>query len=202
MKQAYDRGTRPPVSATHPIGGVMTGVTRLAGVLALSVLLVAGCTTEPAPRPTDSGAVSPTPSASATPEEVLLRLFYVAVGDDGASGEAFGCGDSLIEIESEPVVTDDVLRATIERLLADTEREIGESGLSTALAESSLTYVDGAVQDGIVTVDLSGELAPAGECDNPRIELQLERAAMAATGADEARVFVNGERLEDVLSLR
>jgi Sporulation and spore germination len=133
---------------------------------------------------------------------VLLTLYYIRLSDDGASGEPIGCGDSLVAITSEPVTTNDVLRASVESLLDDTQRNLDGSGLYTALPGGTLSYVDGAVDDGTVTVNLTGLPAPAGECDNPRIQGQLERTAMAATDATEARILVDGVPLADLLSLK
>ena len=167
----------------------------IVGVVATSLVLL-GCTPGSSPSP------SPSASESPPPEPTPLTLFYVAIGDDGVSGEPFGCGDSLVSIETEPVATNDVLRASMERLLSDTDREIGESGLMTALAEGTLSYVSGSVEDSLVTVELTGEPAPAGECDDPRIIEQLEGTALAATGATDVRILVDGVPIRDVLSLR
>ena len=47
-----------------------------------------------------------------------------------------------------------------------------------------------------------GAGAPAGECDDPRIIEQLEGTALAATGATDVRILVDGVPIRDVLSLR
>lgn len=173
--------------------GVLTRA--VVGAVATSLILL-GCTPTPGPSP------SPSASESPSPEPAPLVLYYVAIGDEGASGEPFGCGDSLVAVETEPVATADPLRASMERLLSDPDREIGESGLTTALAQGTLSYVDGSVMGSEVTVELTGEPRPAGECDDPRIIEQLERTALAATGASEARILVDGVLIQDVLSLR
>lgn len=167
------------------------------GIIATGLLLI-GCTPAPSPTPSPSGSTSESP----TPEPMPLTLYYVAIGDEGASGDPIGCGDSLVAVETEPVTTDDPLRESMERLLSATERVIGESGLITALADGTLSYVSGSVEGSVVTVELTGQVAPAGECDDPRIIEQLERTALAATGASEARILVDGELIQDVLSLK
>ena len=168
-------------------------------------LALAGCAAgdeEPSesasPPPTTSSA-SPTPSRE--PEAAPLTIYYVQLGDAGASGELLGCGDSIVAFETEPVATDDPLAASMERLLSDPEREL-ESGLYSAIPGGTLAYVGGDVVDGTVTVQLTGSPAPAGECDNPRIETQLKRTAMAAVGATDAVVLVDGVPIEDLLSLK
>ncbi len=178
---------------------------RAAAAGAMLVILgLTGCApagNEPSDSPTASPTGSPAPSPA--PRAAPLTLYYVVLGDDGASGEPIGCGDSLVAFETDSVVTDDVLRASIERLLADPERELGGTPPRySAIPGGTLAYVSGEVDGGTVTVQLTGAPAPAGECDNPRIEAQLKRTAMAATGATAAVVLVDGELIEDVLSLR
>ena len=135
------------------------------------------------PPPATSSA---SPSPSSEPEAAPLTIYYVLLGDEGASGELLGCGDSIVAYETEPVATDDPLSASMERLLSDPAREL-ESGLYSAIPGGTLAYVGGDVVDGTVTVQLTGSPAPAGECDNPRIETQLKRTAMAAVDAAGTR---------------
>lgn len=175
-----------------------------AGVI-LAVALMGCAAGDEAPSespspPATTATASPSPSPA--PEAAPLTLYYVVLGDEGASGELLGCGDSIVAFETEPVATDDPLAASMERLLADSERELGESGLYSAIPGGTLSYVGGDVVAGTVTVELTGSPAPAGVCDNPRIETQLKRTAMAAVGAAEAVVLVDGVRIEDLLSLK
>ena len=178
-----------------------------AAAVMLVALGLAGCAPDAGPggSPTATPSASPTasPTPSPTPQAAPLTLYYVVLGDNGASGEMIGCGDSLVASETDPVATDDPLRASMERLLADPERELGGTpSLYSAIPGGTLAYVSGEVDGGTVTVELTGAPAPAGECDNPRIETQLKRTAMAASGASEAVILVDGETIEDVLSLK
>ncbi|MTH67160.1 hypothetical protein GJ743_02075 [Agromyces bracchium] len=181
----------------------------MAATTALAVLAFSGCapdTGEPTDSPTPAATSSePTTPAATAPGPVAERLvlFYVAYGDEGTVGEPIGCGDSLVGIVTEPVTTADPLRESMERLLAGTSRDLGTTGLHSALPGGTLAYTDGGLgADGVVTVELTGLPSPAGSCDNPRIEAQLERTAMEAVGASEALVLVDGVPIEDVLSLQ
>lgn len=187
----------------------MRSASRAMTAMTAVLLLLAGCAPSggesPTPSATESAGPQPTASPAPTAPEtrtVPLTLYYVALGDEGVTGEPIGCGDSLVAFTTEPVTTDDVLRSSMERLLADTDRNLGGSGLYSAIPGGTLSYVDGSVEAGTVTVELTGRPAPAGECDNPRIELQLERTAMAATDATDALVLVDGVPIADVLSLK
>ena len=174
----------------------------------LVLLALAGCAPADdgpsgSPTATPSASATPSPTGSPTPQAEPLTVYYVVLGDGGASGEMIGCGDSLVAFRTDPVATDDVLRASMERLLADPQRELGGTPpLYSAIPGGTLSYIGGEVEGSTVTVQLSGAPAPAGECDNPRIETQLKRTAMAATGASDAVVLVDGEPIEDVLSLK
>jgi hypothetical protein len=146
---------------------------------------------EMSPSPSDTGSES-------KPER--LTLYYVKVGDKGASGTAIGCDDSLVAVETDPLVATDRVQTAMEELLQDKEATNPENGLTNALAASDLTYVDSKTTADSVTVNLSGEISAGGTCDTPRIEEQLTRTAATAAGTQEAEILVNGREISEVLS--
>jgi hypothetical protein len=174
--------------------------------------LLAGCTVgdvSPSPTANESATAPPTRTETAQPTTpgpeptaAPLTIFLVLIGDDGASGEPIGCGDSLVPVTTEPIATDDPLRASILRLLEAPEGEVIDQPYYTAVPGGTLDYVDGRLEDdGTVTVELTGAPLPGGECDDPRIIAQLERTAMFATGASDATVLVDGVPIEEFLRL-
>ncbi|MGH3654084.1 GerMN domain-containing protein [Glutamicibacter sp.] len=179
-----------------------------------ALILASGCspgsggeTAESPAPPTSAGTATPAQSSapapsSADPTTAALTLFYVAVGDEGKSGPAIGCGDSLVSSETGPEEFTNQVEASIVALLADDEEELGESGLRNALAGSDLEYVSSMVDGDVVSVELSGTLSSGGTCDDPRIIGQLEYTAMTAAGTGEARILVDGTVLEEVLSAK
>src|SRR5680860_1216894 len=112
-----------------------------------------------------------------------LTLYYISIGDNGASGEKIGCGDSAVAVKTEDVKTDNVVSSTFSRLLANHNQFYGESGLYNVLYSSNLTFLSSYKVDDTITVNLSGNLSLAGECDNPRVQAELEMAAKTAAGA-------------------
>lgn len=138
-------------------------------------------------------------SETTTDTKTRLRLYFIALGDKGASGTSLGCGDSLIETDTEAVGTTDKLQETFERLLASHDQTYGDTGLYNPLYQSQLTFVSGQVSGDTVTVKLSGTIKQAGECDTPRIQAQLTSVAKAATGATHATITVNNKSLDKVL---
>ncbi len=149
-----------------------------------------------ASAPTTSSAASSSASATTAP----LTLYYVATGDDGVSGAKIGCGDSLVATYTEPVTFTDQLRKSMERLLADDEQFLGQSGLLNALYMSDLEFVAGAIDGDAVTVELTGEVILGGACDAPRVSEQLHQTAETATGAGSSVVLVDGVSLDELMS--
>lgn len=131
-----------------------------------------------------------------------LTLYYIAINDAGQSGDKIGCDDSIVPVKTAEVTTDDVIKSTFERLLADKNQYYGQSGLYNALYRSNLVYVSSAVVDDTVTVTLTGNLSLGGECDNPRVQAQLESAAKSAAGVRKAMIMLNDKPLSEALSLQ
>jgi hypothetical protein len=183
-----------------------------AAATAMVAALLAGCTVggaAPTPSANESATAPPTPTESlepttpgVEPTPAPLTIFLVLIGDDGASGEPIGCGDSLVPVTTEPIATDDRLRASIVRLFEAPEGEVIDRPYYTAVPGGTLDYVDGRLEsDGTVTVELTGTPLLGGECDDPRIVAQLERTAMFATGASEAEILIDGVPIEEFLRL-
>jgi len=171
-------------------------------------------TLTPSPAPTSTTAAPPSsgpasppateePATPAFPEQVApLTIYYVAIGDNGVSGPAIGCGDSLVATTTAPVRFTDQVGPSIGTLLTNKSRDVGLSGLVNVLYQSDLTYVGGELTGSTITIWLTGQFMLGGVCDIPRAKAQLEYTAMAASGATSAQVFVNGRPLDEVLSLK
>jgi len=156
--------------------------------------------------PSSTAAPSATPTfvptaTSSKPQTVLIYL--IAVGDNGASGEMIGCGDSLVPIEVAVEPTRAVLRAALTALLnLPTDITYGQSGLYNALYLSDLKIDSLDIVDREAIINLRGSLITGGECDIPRIEAQLTAAALQFSTIDTVTIYVNGTLLQDLLDLR
>ncbi|WP_415854476.1 hypothetical protein [Sinomonas sp. G460-2] len=160
--------------------------------------------TTPSPTPTSPApSTTAAPSSTGLPEQLApLTIYYVAVGDNGASGPMIGCGDSLVATHTAPVRFTDQVGPSIRTLLDNKSRSVGMSGLVNVLSQSTLAYVGGSFDGTTITIYLTGQFMLAGECDIPRAKAQLEFTAMTAAGATRAAVFVNGRPIDEVLSLK
>jgi hypothetical protein len=171
--------------------------------------------TAPPPAPTITPtiapptAVPPTAEATAGPATVpaaqqvdMVTIYLIAIGDNGVSGPMVGCGDSAVAVNVPIVPTDQPLKPAIEALLAIKDQFYGESGLYDALYQSALTVDSASITGDTAAVALSGSLLQGGECDSPRIKAQLELTAAQFPGVTQAAITLNGQSLDDALSLK
>ena len=130
-----------------------------------------------------------------------MRIFVVALADNGRSGKKIGCDDSIIGVEREISRTVAPLRAAMGELLSIHDPYYGESGLYNALYRSSLAIQSlGIDAQGQATVKLTGELMIGGVCDDPRVFAQLTETALQFSTVKGVAVFINGRELSEVLS--
>jgi enamine deaminase RidA (YjgF/YER057c/UK114 family) len=142
------------------------------------------------------------PAPDQPPEISQVQNYFIALGDAGASGPEIGCGDSVVPVTVNIEPTTAPLTAAFERLLAVDEEYYGQSGLYNALHRSDLSIDSATVENGQATVYLSGDLEVAGTCEGPRIEAQIRQTADQFSTVGESIVYINGERLENIVSLR
>ncbi len=131
-----------------------------------------------------------------------VTVYLVAIGDNGASGEMIGCGDSLVGITRTIPGNVDPIVGALEELLSIPGPDFGESGLSTAFYAWDVNVDSVTVVDGLATVQMSGTFSIAGICEHPRIQSQLEETVLQFPNVDAVDIFINGESLEDILSLQ
>jgi hypothetical protein len=181
------------VGLEHPTDGPAVGGPTITAVLP----------TLTSPQPSQTVQVATETGAPAQAGVVdTVRIFLIAVDDNGQGGQAVGCGDSVIPVEVQIPATQGVLRAALETLLSIRTQYYGESGLYNALYQSDLQVESASVEAGRATVYLTGTLTMGGECDAPRVQAQLEQTVLQFPDVTEAVIFINGEPLAEVLSLR
>jgi LysM repeat protein len=125
----------------------------------------------------------------------ITHIHLVALNDNGP----IGCGDTLVPVTVEIPATRAVLRASLDKLLSLHTQFYGESGLYNALYQSQLTIDDVRIDNRVATIRLSGQIVLGGVCDSPRVQAQLEQAALQFSTVDQVRIYINGNLLQDVL---
>ena len=132
-----------------------------------------------------------------------VKIFLVAIRDNGVSGKLIGCGDSLVPVEVSITPTLGVLRAALNELFKlEGQQYYGQSGLYNALYQSDLAIADVAVIGGEARIFLTGTLMLGGVCDNPRVKEQLKALALQFNTVERVSIYINDESLEDLLNLK
>lgn len=132
-----------------------------------------------------------------------VMIFLVALEDGGKNGIAVGCGDSLIAVNRPVNPTDRPIQVALQELFAVKEQILGQSGLYNALWQSHLQVLSVAVNgNGVATVSIIGQVQMGGVCDTPRFKGQIVQTVLAAPGVKGAAVFINGQSIDQVLSLK
>ena len=152
-------------------------------------------TASPTPLPQPSAVPAPTQSA-----EQNVKIFLIALEDNGKSGTLVGCGDSAIPVTVTIPKTQGVLRAALEKLLSAKQQYYGESGLYNALYQSDLQVAGVTIDQGKAILHLTGKMMLGGTCDAPRVQAQIEQTALQFSTVSDVAVFVNNVPLKDVLS--
>lgn len=131
-----------------------------------------------------------------------IKIFMVALDDNGKSGKVIGCGDSVVPVNVIIPQTTAPLTAAIKELLKVKTQYYGQSGLYNSLFQSNLLVSNVVIVNGVATISLTGTHALGGTCDAPRFEAQLKETALQFPTVKSVEILIDGKKLEDVLSSR
>ncbi len=135
----------------------------------------------------------------------LANFYLVAIGDNGQSGQAVGCGDSLIPVQTDvgnQPTTEAKISAALSKLFAIHSQYYGESGLYDALYQSNLTVTSVHIEGSRAVVHIDGTLQLGGVCDDPRALGQIDATVKQFTGIDRSDVVYHGDLLSLTLNGR
>ena len=174
----------------------------VAAATLIPTLLPAAATASPVPTlpppPTARPSLPPLPTVP--PNTQTVKIFLVALEDNGQSGTKIGCNDSVIGVDVPIADTQAVLRASLNQLLAVPGEYYGQSGLYNALHGSELSLQDLNLVNGDAAIYLQGSLTLGGVCDSPRVKAQLEQTALQFSTVRTVHIWVNGIPLDQLLS--
>ncbi len=171
----------------------------------------------PTVTPASTNVPSPTPAALEIPTAIptstdvpsptrtlftQVKIFLIALEDNGKSGPAVGCGDSAVGVNRVVAPSNAPLKSALNELLSLHQREYGQSGLYNALYRSDLTLQSATIANGKATIKLTGKLKLGGECDDPRVEAQLTQTALQFSTVSSVEIFVNDTPLKNLLGGR
>lgn len=126
-----------------------------------------------------------------------VKVYLVALDDNGKRGRRVGCNDSLVPVTRTVALKADPLKAAVEELLS-IPREY-EGGLGNYWYGENLRVQSAAIRAGVATIRIRGNVYVAGVCDGPRIEGQIRETARQFRGVRSVRVFINGRPLADAI---
>jgi hypothetical protein len=128
-----------------------------------------------------------------------VKVYLVAVGDDGQAGKKIGCGDSLVAVSRRIQRTPAPLKAALEELLATPPETGGNPKLQNFWKGNNLKVRSVSIRKSTATIYLSGEVFVAGVCDQPRIESQIEATARQFPTVKRVKVFIGKRSLADAI---
>jgi spore germination protein GerM len=130
-----------------------------------------------------------------------VKVYLVAVGDDGYSGKKIGCGDSLVEVKRTIAPSDAPLKAALDELLSITEpiQKRVDLELTNYWKGTDLKVQSAKISKGTATIRITGQLPVAGVCDEPRITEQINATAKQFPSVKRVKVFLNGTPLAQAI---
>lgn len=131
-----------------------------------------------------------------------IKIYLIAIDDNGKGGKKIDTGDSLIPIERTISTPSSPLVGAITELLSIKDRLYGQSGLYNSLYQSNLKVENARIINGVATINISGKLMLGGELDSPRVKAQIVETALQFSTIKEVKVFINGKPIDTVLSLK
>lgn len=201
-------GTTSPASPTTASGTATPAVTATRAAAAATATIRPQVATATAVSPT---AVPPTqvPVAQATSSQfpagptsgktMTVKIYLIAINDNGVSGPKIGCNDSVVGVERVLPASSSPLTDSTKYLLGLRGQFYGQSGLYNVFYQSKLT-VDSVVLNGTkASFHLRGTLSLGGECDDPRVEAQLKYLALQFPTVKSVEIFINNKLLSSVL---
>lgn len=128
-----------------------------------------------------------------------VKIYLVAVGDDGKTGKKIGCGDSLIAVTHPITKTPAPLAAAVRELLSTPPQSDGNAKLENFWKGRNLKVQSVSLRNGTATIRISGEVFVAGICDEPRIQSQIEATARQFPTVKRVKVFIGNRTLADAI---
>jgi spore germination protein GerM len=138
-------------------------------------------------------------SKSIKPSSQAIKVYLVAVGDEGKAGKKIGCGDSLVAVTRTIKRTAAPLTAALRELLVTPQQTDGTPKLENFWKGRNLKVRSVSIRNHTATIRISGEVFVAGVCDLPRIESQIEETARQFPNVKKVKVFIGKRTLAEAI---
>lgn len=130
------------------------------------------------------------------------KLYYVVLEWAWSGGDKIGCDDTLISV---PTVLDSLFTSREEVLTLVYKMQLGEKAkpdYATTAVTTTLALDKVLVKNGKAALAFSGSLDVGGACDAPRIKAQLTAPALQFPEIDDVIITINGQKLDEYLSVK
>lgn len=138
------------------------------------------------------------PRVTTVPSEMNVKIFFIALEDDGKSGKKIGCNDSAVGVGWRITPTLSPMKKALEALLSVKDQHYGQSGLYNALSSANLQADDVRIENGKATINLSGSYEFTGVCEDARFIAQIEETAMQFNEVKNVEIILNGRSLKNM----
>lgn len=139
---------------------------------------------------------SSTANVTPTPQLSKKNIYFIMLNDNGKTGKAVGCGDSVVPVAR----NDDSVLAALRDLFNQHTQTFGTEKLYNALYQSALTVDRLLVSDEVASVYLTGTYRLGGVCDGPRFEAQIRETVMQVSTVKDVKIYLNTLPLDVLLS--
>ncbi len=138
-------------------------------------------------------------SSEASQPTRKVKVYLVAVGDNGKRGKKTGCDDSIVPVIRRISATGAPLRAALQELLTIPPEPVDNPGLQNFWKGRNLTLKSVSIQKQTATILITGEVFVAGICDEPRIVGQIEETARQFPNVKNVKVFIGNRSLAEAI---
>lgn len=128
-----------------------------------------------------------------------VRVYLVALNDNGKTGKKIGCDDSLVPVTRTIKASASPLRAALQELLSAPPETGDNPKLQNFWKGRNLKVRSASIQNHTATIHISGDVYVAGVCDEPRIESQIEETARQFPNVKKVKVFIGKHTLADAI---
>lgn len=135
-----------------------------------------------------------------TDKTAQVKVYLIALGDNGKIGRKIGCGDSLVPVTRTIAPTATPLKSALYSLLSTPSHHGADTRLHNFWKGHNLRLKSVGVRDGVATIVISGDVFVAGICDQPRIKEQIEATARQFASVKKVRVFMGSRTLAEAIS--
>jgi hypothetical protein len=128
-----------------------------------------------------------------------VKIYLVALNDNGKMGRKIGCEDSLVPVTRTIRATAAPLKDAIQELLSTPAETGNNPTLKNFWIGRNLRVKSVSLRRSTATIYLSGEVFVAGVCDEPRIQSQIEETARQFANVKRVKIFLGKRTLADAI---